>query len=81
VPQEGARRQGGEDEADRTDVSARPVPARGVPLLEQFVYDLGDPVVDRVAEAGQEFLVRPQVRVEPGGAAGWCRASRGTSAR
>ncbi len=37
--------------------------ARGVPLLEQFVYDLG--------EAGQEFLVRRQVRVEPGLAAGW----------
>jgi hypothetical protein len=45
--------------------------ARGVPVLEQFVYDLGDPVVDRVAEAGQEFLVRRQVRVEPGRAAGW----------
>jgi hypothetical protein len=41
-----------EDEADRADVSARPVLARGVPLLDQFVYDLGDPVVDRVAEAG-----------------------------
>ncbi len=37
--------------------------ARGVPLLEQFVYDL--------CEAGQEFLVRRQVRVEPGLAAGW----------
>jgi len=46
------------------------MPARGVPLLEQFVYDLGDPVVDRVAEAGQEFLVRRQVRVGPGRAAG-----------
>jgi hypothetical protein len=44
---------------------------RGVPLVEQFVQDLGDPVVDRVAEAGQEFLVRRQVRVEPGRAAGW----------
>jgi hypothetical protein len=44
--------------------------ARGVLLLEQFVYDLGDPIVDRVAEAGQEFLVRRQVRVEPGRAAG-----------
>jgi hypothetical protein len=45
--------------------------ARGVPLLEQFVYDLGDPVIDRVAEAGQEFLVRRRVCVEPGRAAGW----------
>jgi hypothetical protein len=49
VPQESARREGGEDEADRTYVSARPVPARGVPLRQHFVYDLGDPIVDRVA--------------------------------
>jgi hypothetical protein len=54
-----------------SDVSARPVLARGVPLLEQFVYGLGDPVVDRVAEAGQEFLVRRQVRVETGRTSGW----------
>ena len=86
MPQESARRQGGEDEADRTDVSARPVPARGVPLLQHFVYDLGDPVVDRVAEAGREFVVRRQARVEPGRAARWRRlpalvlGGRGTSA-
>jgi hypothetical protein len=71
VLQENARRQGGEDEADRTDVSARSVLARGVPFLEQFVYDLGDPVVNRVAEAGQEFLLRRQERVGPGRAVGW----------
>jgi hypothetical protein len=45
--------------------------ARGVPLLQHFVYDLGDPVVDRVAEAGQEFLVRRQARVKPGRAGRW----------
>jgi len=56
---------------------------RGVPLLEQFVYDLGDPVVNRVAEAGQEFLVRRQVRVEPawpragGDCQRWCWAGPG----
>jgi hypothetical protein len=45
--------------------------ARGVPLLEQFVCGLGDPVVDRVAGAGREFLIRRQVRAGPGRAAGW----------
>jgi hypothetical protein len=49
------------------------VPARGVPLLQHFVYDLGDSVVDRVAEAGQELLVRRQARVEPGRVACWRR--------
>jgi hypothetical protein len=51
----------------------RPCRPGGVPLLQHFVYDLGDPVVDRVAEAGQEFLVRRQARVEPGRAARWRR--------
>jgi hypothetical protein len=45
------------------------VPARGVPLAKQLVYDLGDPIVDRVAEAGQEFLIRRRVRAGSGWAA------------
>jgi hypothetical protein len=32
---------------------------RGVPLVEQFVQDLSDPVVDRVAETSQELLAGP----------------------
>jgi len=29
----------------------------GVPLFQQFVEDLGDPVVDHVTEPGQELFV------------------------
>ena len=49
---------------------------RGVPLVEQFVQDLGDPVVDRVAETGQELLAGPDVEdlsAGPGRAGGWRR--------
>jgi hypothetical protein len=56
VPQEDARGQG-EDEGEGTEYLGQPpVRMRGVPLVEQFVEDLGDPVVDRVAETGQELL-------------------------
>lgn len=37
--------------------SRLPVRAGGVPLFEQFVQDLGDPVVDRVAERRQELFL------------------------
>lgn len=58
MPQEDARGQG-ENQGDRTEYLGQPpVRMRGVPLVEQFVQDLGDPVVDRVAETGQELLAR-----------------------
>jgi hypothetical protein len=57
VPQEDARDQG-QDEAGCAEYLAQPpVRAGGVPLVEQFVQDLGDPVVDRVAEMGQELFL------------------------
>ena len=49
---------------------------RGVPLVEQFVQDLGDPVVDRVAETGQELLAgldAEDLSAGPGRAGGWRR--------
>ena len=56
MPQEDARGQG-EGEGEGTEYLGQPpVRMRGVPLVEQFVQDLGDPVVDRVAETGQELL-------------------------
>jgi hypothetical protein len=47
VPQEDARGQG-EDEGDRPEYLGQTAARmRGVPLVEQFVQDLSDPVVDR----------------------------------
>jgi len=61
VSQEDARGQG-EDKGDCTqNLRQPPVWMRSVPLIEQFVQDLGDPVVDRIAETGQELLAGPDV--------------------
>jgi len=45
--------------------------AREIPLLEQFVYDLGDSVIDRVAEAPVSSSSGGGCRSSPGRAAGW----------
>ena len=56
MPQEDARGEG-EDEGEGTEyLGPLPVRMRDVPLVEEFVQDLGDPVVDRIAETGQELL-------------------------
>src|SRR5579872_5736137 len=74
VPQEDARDQG-QDEADRAEYLGQPpVRAGGVPLFEEFVQDLSDPVVDRVAEAGQELFLGPHgegLSAGPGWAGCW----------
>jgi hypothetical protein len=51
VLEENTRRQRGEHDAGGADVPDRPVLAPGVPLVEQLVHDLCDPVVNRVAKA------------------------------
>jgi hypothetical protein len=55
--QQYARRYGGEDGHEDGEHPGHPLAVGRMPLFEQFVDGLGDPVVDRVAEAVKELLV------------------------
>jgi hypothetical protein len=57
VPQQDAYAQG-DEEAENTEGTGKPpMWALGVSLGEHFLEDIGNPVVDRVAEPGQDFIL------------------------
>jgi hypothetical protein len=66
VPQEDGYAQREEEAEHAQGAGKPPMWALGVSLGEHFFEDIGNPVVDRVAEPGQDFVLRAE--------AGWAGA-------